>query len=401
VLFRRLGVFVGGCTLDAAESVSNLEGDLDVLAGIGSLTDRSLLRQQTEPGAEPRYRMLETIREYAFEQLEGSGEVDRVRRSHALHFAAIGANTPPKYKDAEGRRRVFLDWCEREHDNFRAALEWAKTNDEAEIGLGLASALETFWLARGYLDEGMNWLEHFLSDPDAGSGTRLRATALLRAGTLANNRRDPARATALLEASLVASEQVADDQLTARILSELGHLAIGQGDLVAARRWLDQSLALSRSLGHGSGTTLSLLGLGWAAELQGDMRTASQRYHESLTLAQERGDERHCALALRGLASLAYLRGEYDSAIEHARKSLLLLRDQRHVWGSILALELIAHGASAWGQRERAARLAGAADALRKASGWPMSYTDRRYGDSIVDAEPGRLRDAYGPPGSA
>ena len=159
-LFRRLAVFAGGCTLEAAEAVCQAVDDsaaspgqsLEVLDGMASLVDKSLLRQEEQASGEPRFRMLETIREYGLECLTASGEEPAVRRAHADYYLALAEAAEPALTGPE--QATWLDRLEAEHDNLRAALRWAEESGEAEIGLRLAGAFCQFWLMRGYLREG-------------------------------------------------------------------------------------------------------------------------------------------------------------------------------------------------------------------------------------------------------
>ena len=158
VLFARLSVFSDGCALEAVEAICDPVGDLfvDVLEGLSSLLDGSLLRQEEMVEEEPRFLMLETIREYALERLELSGEAEEIRRLHAEYFLALAERGESKLREPE--EATWLERLDTEHDNMRAALSWALESEEAELGLKLASSLWQFWDMRGYYGEGRRWL---------------------------------------------------------------------------------------------------------------------------------------------------------------------------------------------------------------------------------------------------
>ena len=177
-LFRMLTVFVGGFTLEAAEAVSGATGEdeMDILEGVTSLADNSLLRQKEQPNGEPRFIMLETIREYGFEKLEAAQEAKAIQRAQAAYFLELAEQAEPELSGAN--QAAWLDRLQAEHDNFRAALNWALQNGESEIGLRLAAAFWRFWLVRGYLSEGREQLDRVLSG--AALPTQARAKVPLR-----------------------------------------------------------------------------------------------------------------------------------------------------------------------------------------------------------------------------
>ena len=174
-LFRGLAVFVGGCTLEAAEAVCATDGNgaLGVLEGITSLVDKSLLREEDGPDGEPRYQMLETVREFGLERLIDSGEEAEVRAAHAAHCLALAERTAPLVRGSEARTRLAV--LEHDHGNLRAALAWFQARGEAEDFLRLAAALGYFWSMSGHWTEGNAWLEHALAADPRPSLARLEA----------------------------------------------------------------------------------------------------------------------------------------------------------------------------------------------------------------------------------
>src|ERR1700732_126649 len=234
-LFRRLSVFVGGCTLEAVEAVCDTKGDLDLDLpdGMAARVDKSLLQQVEQALGESRFVMLETIREYAREKLEASKEAASTRRAHAAYCLVLAEEQATEQAGAEG-----ADWLERftfEHDNFRAGLEWLTETGDAEWGLRLGTALFRFWETREYLAEGRDRLGKLLKLAGAAAPTKARSRALFAAGVLASEQGDYASADALFRESLDIARQLRDQQGAAVSLNALAVIARDQGDIPGAR----------------------------------------------------------------------------------------------------------------------------------------------------------------------
>jgi predicted ATPase/DNA-binding CsgD family transcriptional regulator len=306
-LFRRLAVFVGGCTLEAIEPVCNAEGDLeiDVLAAVSSLVDKSLLlRKKHGGGSEPRFVLLETIREYASEKLAESGEAEALRQRHGLCFMALAEAAEPQLRGPG--QAVWLDRLEEEHDNLRAALTWAGSQasqvDDAgrlEIGLRLGGALRDFWDRRGHFTEGRAQLAPLLRRSASLGPTASRAKALIAAG----------------------------------------RLAWDQGDLMDARSLYDQSLAIYRSLGDRLGMTYVLNGLANTVKLQGDYAAAAEFLARSLQVARELGDKYRIGAALENLGEIVLAQGDSNRARLLLEEGLGLFREQHDNFGIGLCLQ--------------------------------------------------------------
>jgi len=220
-LFRRLAVFVGGCTLEAAEAVCDAAGDLGIvlLEGVASLVDKSLLRQQDGPSGEPRFTMLETIREFGLDQLEASGEAEPIRRRHAEYYLQLVPGGEPQRRGPN--QIAWLDRLESEHDNLRAALTWAlDEGNDVRIGLQLSSALTPFWFVRGHLSE-IRRLEMALAMSDSDADP-VRAEALRLAAWATRYRNDPVKTVALCEESVASFRALGDKLGIARSLRTLG-----------------------------------------------------------------------------------------------------------------------------------------------------------------------------------
>ncbi|MEO7911235.1 MAG: tetratricopeptide repeat protein [Roseiflexaceae bacterium] len=304
-LLTRLTVFVGGWTEAAAGAVCNGEGDLpiDTLAGLASLIDKSLLRQTEGRDGESRFVMLETIREYALERLVACGEAASLRRAHAAHYLALAETAEPQLTSAH--QQVWLARLEAEHDNLRAALQWALECGNAETALRLGAALSRFWWKHGYLSEGLARLEALLGLPRAAPSTStrdaLRASILLGAGRIATDQADYHAAQAYCEESLAIWQALGDQRGVARALATLGYMADDQCDFPAARAALDQSLALFRAVGDTQGAATALDHLAWVVGKKGDQQARRELAEQSLAFARESGDTHAIARALDNL----------------------------------------------------------------------------------------------------
>jgi predicted ATPase/DNA-binding winged helix-turn-helix (wHTH) protein len=331
-LFRRLAVFTGGCTLEAIEAVCQAVDDLaagatpppEVLDRVASLVDKSLLRQEEQANGEPRFRMLETIREYGLECLTSSGEEPTGRHAHADYYRALVEAAEPALTGPE--QAVWLDRLETEHDNLRAALRWAEESGEAETGLRLVGALYEFWLVRGHLREGREWLRRLLL---ATSSTRTlaRAKVLTGAGHMAHNLGDYTAAWTLFEEALAIWQEQGDQRGLATALNNLGWVAVHRGDYPAARALSEESLALWQALGDKGGMATALNNLGFVAYFQGEYAAADALHQESLGLQRELGDQRGIAVALGLIGRTAQRRGDYRQAMVLLEESLRLFRD--------------------------------------------------------------------------
>jgi predicted ATPase/class 3 adenylate cyclase len=388
VLFARLSVFRGGRTLEAIEAICNSEGDLDVLAGVESLLEKSLL-VQTEVAGETRFVLLETIHEYARERLEASGEAEAVRRAHAAYFQALAEEAEPALEGPQ--QGVWLACLEREHDNLRAALGWALETGEGEIGLGMTAALWRFWEMRGHLSEGRRWCERVLDQRSAAAAPR--AKALTGAGTLAWQQGDYARATALHEEALALYREIGDQPGIAFALNNLGVQALDQGDHERAVPYFEQSLALARDVGATRISAFALHNLGEVARHQGAYGRAQALYEECLALLRRLGDSWVTCMQLIGLARVAQEQGNDARAMAFCQESLPVCRDTGCKDPIATCLEGVVTVACAQGQFERVAHLCGAAAALREAIGAPIAPADRAGYERTVAAARAALGD--------
>ena len=341
-LLARLSVFAGGWTLAAAEAVCGFDPveEWEVLDLLTSLADKSLVSAEEENGA-TRYRMLETLRQYAAEKCESADETGPVRSRHRDWFLALAEEAEIQLKGPD--QAAWLSRLETEHDNLRAALDWCATYTEGEAGLRLAGALWRFWQIRGHFTEGREHLARALGR--ASSRTAASAKAHSGAGNLALFQGDTAAARSLNEQSLAISRESGDAPGVAYALNYLGYIARSQGDPVSARTQYEESLAISRRFGDKYLTASVLYNLGYVFSFQSDHVSARTLYEESLAIRREIGDKYGIAYSLNNLGMVAYDQGDPVSAGALCEESLAIQRglgDQRGVAMSLNNLGNIA-----------------------------------------------------------
>lgn len=380
-VFRRMAVFAGGWTLEAAEAVC--APTLDAFDGLSALIDQSLVGQREEADGEPRFWQLETIRAFAAEGLEASGEAEAVRAAHTRYFLDLAERTQ---REARGpNARLWLTRLEREHDNFRAALARARDMGELVIGLRLATALSGLWQSHGHEREGAHWLQELLSlaEPLIASGAaddELRAAhawGLGRQGALLVYLGEYERAKPLLERCLAAERALGDRDRELRTLNMLGVAAQLRDDWEVAAQWYEQGLVVAREAElHDLGTTL-LNNLGDLAYYQGDYQRAATHYLEHLTLSERIGDRAGVTVGQQNMGRTTLRQGQLEEASHLLRQSLAgawQLRDPRRI---AEGLEGLAALVSARGEATHAARLLGTAANLRETLGTPQPKSER------------------------
>jgi predicted ATPase/class 3 adenylate cyclase len=356
-VFRRLSVFIRGCTVEAVEAVIAEAQDLaSILDQLESLLDKSLLREIEGMNHEPRFFMLEMLREFGLEQLEASGESEMIRRRHAEFFLSLAEQAETKLESEE--QVEWINRIEQELDNLRAALEWSRTAKGAEeICLRLAGTLGLFWEARGYFREGRERLSAILSvlSMDVAQGrTAARARLLARAAELAYRQSDYAATVAFAEESLSIYRELGDKQGMASALIKLGNAATEAGDFATASEYLEEALAIWEELDDKHGTARALISLGWAALRPGDYFLANARLEEALALSRELGDTRSMGFELSGLGEIALRQGDYARATRLLEESLDLRRQLGNKWGVGVSLGTLGWVALCEGDWDRA-----------------------------------------------
>jgi non-specific serine/threonine protein kinase len=405
-LLRRLAVFTGGWSLEAAETICSDEGARywvlgagyltppltppagenlpfapqhqapsiqnrapilaeDVLDLLGSLVDKSLVQVAEQP-REPRYFLLETVRQFAREGLDTTGETEVTWRQHASYFLARAEQT---YSMLRGpHQRAWLNQLETDLDNYRASLGWALATEQSELALRLATGLDRFWHHHSHLTEGQRWLERGLASSAAVSPL-VRARALGLAGSLSLFLDGPARAQPLLDESLTLLRALGSPVGTTDVVDSLGDTAYFAGDIAQALTLHQENLAARRGLGDRWGVAASLLSLGWVALDRGDAGQAEALLEESLTITRELQDKRGIALALGLLALVVMVQGDFRRALNYLAESLAIFHELGDETDIALHLSVLAAAAGGLGQTEKAARLLGAANALHESLG--------------------------------
>jgi predicted ATPase/serine/threonine protein kinase len=416
-LFRRVSVFIGGCTLESVEAVCNTKQDLeiDVLEGMASLVDKSLVRQIERPQGESRFALLDTVREYGLERLVASGEESATKRAHAAYCLVLAEESASLAADPAQSEWVSL--FEVEHDNFRAALEWLTQTGNADWGLRLGAALFQFWDMREHLTEGRDRLGKLLQLKGATARSNTRARALFAAGVLAGEQSDYAAAYALVgesldiarelndgrgvgialnalavhardrgdlaasrslfEESLAVWRDLGDQMVVARSLSNLANVVKLQGNYALARSLYEECLSIFRELGDRTGMAWSLNYEGDVAHEQGDDAVARTLYEQSLTIFRELGDKWGIAGCLVDLGNLARDHRDYQTSRSQYRESMKLFQELGQKRGMARLLDCLACSAALQSQPEHALRLAGAAAAMRQVLGAPLPLADQ------------------------
>jgi predicted ATPase/class 3 adenylate cyclase/DNA-binding XRE family transcriptional regulator len=377
-LFARLAIFVGGCTLEAVEAVLNADGDLaaDPLDTIQALVSNSLVRQEVRGNAEPRLHMLETIREYALEQLVARSEEAALRASHASYYLNLAQAAQPLLDTDQQEAR--LNQLDAEHDNLRAALTWALEHREAELAVRLSTALWRFWEMRGYFTEGRRWLAAVL-DHDQNVEVALKAAAYSAAGTMAYHQRDHGQALRWHQQALSLYRSLDDKPGIAFALNNLGVQWLEQGDFAPAMQHLTESLALTQQLGQTRTSAYTWHNMAEMARWQGDYAQAAALYSQSLAVLRTLGDHWAACHSLVGLGKVAGYQGNTSQATEFYREALALCQEQDHRELLAECLEGLANSAMRQSQGVRAARLFGAAEQLREAIDAPRAVVENRW----------------------
>jgi tetratricopeptide (TPR) repeat protein len=396
VLFGRLSVFAGGRTLEAIEAICDAKGDLpvDVLDGLSSLVDESLLKQEEGVGGESSFYMLETIREYAREKLEESGEAEELRWLHAQYFLALAEEAKPRINEAE--RDLWRSRLETEHGNLRAALRWAMDTEDSSTALRLADAIFWFWFHRGYWKEGRGWLEEALGLPGASMPTAERAEALAGVGILAWLQGDHDVARSRLEESVALCRNLQYRSGLVQPLQFLSMEMLGRGDTMAARSMAEESVEIARAGDSGFDLAIVLANLGLAAHTQNDYAVARSVLRECIEICREIGDNWLLSLPYRHLGYMELREGNYEQATALFKEGLSTLRDVKEKWFVARAVESLAISSAMQGDYARAGRLFGAGETLREAVGASVQAFYRPdYDRGIVAAREGTDKAAW------
>jgi len=417
-LFLRLSIFEGGWTLAAAGSVCE---EPDILEAVEQLRMNSLIQTDVK-GVEVRFRMLETLRSFACEQLSAE-EAASVRRRHAEYFLMMAEEAEPHVKGPD--EAIWMDALQVEHDNLRAALNWFVSDSAGgEPGLRLVCALWRFWIGRGYLIEGRERFDAAMAHPGAGDVTVHRARALLYSGDLANSLSDFASAESLFELSLAAfrtlgnrpgaanalsrlglvkmragsyaiSRQIQEESLAlhednfdnegiATSSSYLGLLAIQEGDYHLARICNERCLAIYRNLGNRRNLAMTLGNLGLIAAHLGEYASARGLQEESLAIHRELGIQQGIAAALSNLSIILIKLGEHSAGRKRLLEGMALFRELGSKHSAVISLDTLGGLAIAEEEWPHAAWLYGVADGAREALGAVLAPRDKQQHDRDI-----------------
>lgn len=382
-LFRRLGVFAGGCTIEAVEAVCPTPAARDgALDGLTSLTDKSLVQQlQTE--GEPRFGLLETIREFALDQLDASGETADARGRHADHFLRLAEAADPRLLSAD--QVAWLNLLEVEHGNLAAALAWAREArlpgqqtpagvPAALAGLRLAGALHWFWWLGGHVGEGRRWLTEVLGWDTATASQPARVRALYAAGTLAMIQGDYPDAHRLLDEGAALAEALGDAVTTARCLTYRGIVEtyfteIGLGDQVTAVNTIRLAARIFERTDDAWGKALVASQIGAHARRLGDLAAADRGLRRAVELARATGERYLIGSCLPKLGNLRLELGDYEGAEPLYREALAVFREIRDGWWTARCLHYLAFAVRGRGDLLYASLLLGGSDALLESGG--------------------------------
>jgi non-specific serine/threonine protein kinase len=365
-LFRRLSVFAGGFSLQAAESVCAGEqlARVEVLESLSQLVDKSLV-MAGEEGGEARYRLLETVRQYGREKLEESGETRKFRDGHAGYYLALAEEAEPELK---GERQIaWLERFEREHINLRAAIAWSLEQTNLQVAARLGWALWLFWWIHGHFAEGRQWMEEVLSAKgNAAIPAYARAEALFVAGTMACGQGDNRTAEPLLEESATLFGELGDGRGVAYALGSAAVLAITQEQYERGIDYSEEATDLFLEVGDkwGAAPMLGCSAVGWLN--LGDYGRAKSLAERGLALCRETGDKHGTSIALCTLAGVAQAERDYARASELFEEGLAVSTELGNEADIVHCLDGLASVAGAEGRVARAARLWGAAEALLK-----------------------------------
>jgi predicted ATPase len=423
-LFAQLGSFMGGCTLDAVEAVCVFEkgSGESTLEYLSSLVDKSMLWHESRPNGEPRFNLLETLREYALEQLSLSGQIESVYRRHMAYFLQLVEMIEPGAR--EPNLPAWMNRLEEEHDNFRAALQRALEFGEDDIALRIAGAVWRFWQIHGHIEEGAKWMQVILERTTVQESVA-RTKALWGAGWLGMVLGTLEQARTYFEEGAGLSRRLGNQRYLGLSLHGIGAVARAQGDFTHSRTAFEESLPLFQALKNTEDVAWTFEHLGATALDQGEFEQAAAYIQQGLTIFRELGQQWPCAEALTFLGHAALQQACYNRARQHYeearaiyealddrsniaalnsyigaalfglgnceqavglyKENLITLHSLNNYWGVVWGVERLADAAEHSGQLMDAARLGGAASTLQRITGvlwhpgFHSQYHERRF----------------------
>lgn len=418
-LFARLGVFAGGFSLDVAEAVCSPDGSLDVLEGVMTLMNNSLLRQESGVHGQPRFRMLETMREYALERLKECGELEEMQRNHCAYYIHK-LSTEIRHKMYTSECTYWLDWLEYENSNIQAALAWSHSTLYASERIPDISGILTWYcFRRGYLNQGSAWSDRWLALPVAQGNTPERAwtlvsasfmalwrgdlktamarsiegmslwkqledesgvsQALLNQGIIHLNMGNDAAAHPLLQEALALMEAQGSSYFIAVTSVHLANVALGLGNTQEAADWLEKAYPVARDVGDDYIVSFAVNNMGEVARVRGDYASARKYYEESEAMLRVMGDKGDLARLVSSLGYVAQHEGDLKKAKAQFQESLAMFRWFGNNRGIAESLAGLAGLMAVEGRAHQAARLLSAAEAMLSDTGavwWPADRVE-------------------------
>jgi predicted ATPase len=369
-LFARLSVFAGGWSREAAEAICASDLSIDVLDGLESLLDKSLVRREDMPDDQLRFDMLETIREYAKERLEEDGDAVRVRRLHASYYRNLAEAAEPDLTGPESGR--WIEILTRETPNLRMALQWALDSGETsdlEEGLFTAGALWRYWQLTGSLREAAEWLDRLLAHPASAAPTAARAKALRGDGGIEYWRNDMAKSRQLYEQSVAIYRGLDDKAGLAAALNDLAYLPMLAGELELARSMFGEARQLFEAAGDQWQAALAQFNLASLSFFTGDHAEARRLMDTALPVFRARGERFWLIEAVTGLGQLDQLEGNIEGARRNFAESLQLALDSAMLPSIAMVLDPLSNLESEAGDHERAVKLWAASQAIKEKVG--------------------------------
>jgi predicted ATPase/class 3 adenylate cyclase len=383
ILLRRLAVFAGGWTLEAAEAVGAGAGidQANVLDLLTALVEKSLVAIETSCG---RYRLLETVREYAQDRLNDSGGGDATRAQHLAFYLALAEGARPGLKGSE--QATWLARLDAERENLLAAHAWCdRAESGGELGLRLVYGAQPYWLRRGVLESGHRAIAEALARPSAQIRNLLRCKALFAAGWLDYYMGRYASARRHLEEDLSIAKEIADEAMVAMVLQPLGMASLGQGDLPKARQYLEEALVLAREQGDKRQIAAALNALAQLTRLQGELERAEPLYENVLAFMRELGDRESIAFALLNLTMVSIGRRNADRAQRSLREASAIADEIGSMPAGQSVLEVSAGLSALTEDWERAAIFFGAAEAQAEKTGLHRDPADEAFLAPLIE----------------
>jgi predicted ATPase/class 3 adenylate cyclase len=393
-LFEHVSVFSGGGTLEAMESVCSLAAGTDTLEGLGSLVDKSLLRQAETQEGEPRFIMLETIREYAQERLAERGEREQLSRGHAEYFVALTEEAEPHLTGPDAG--TWLDRLTLEHDNIRAALGWSLEADQVDIGMRLASAVWRFWHQRAHFREARSWFDRLLGARSASGRTSSRLKGLTGLGGIAYWQGDYPAGEAAYEEAVSIARELGDPGILAKAVVNLSYMPALRGDIAGARRFTEEAVGLFRQAGEKEEAERLEAEAGYYLLMERNFERARPLLEQAFGNAQRSGDLFQTMMGHHMMGQLERLSGNLIEAARHYRESIVACRALGNEASMLEPIEALGSVASLAGDHLRGVRLVAGARAAREALGggpppeWLMpadviGEARKTIGDEAVD----------------